>query len=153
MKRVAIESLVPDFEEAEAFLKGLSPYDLFGVIAHTGEFLDWCDPKDQSLIPKIDALLTEHVAALLLYREQETNLPTDLPEDSPSIPKELQVLRRVKHEGVTALSEYCFFYAEEWRRIEGDGAVRLANQWRALGDTVSTFSEVPRKLPVRAVGS
>lgn len=152
MKRVATESLLPDFDEAVARYRELSQYDLWGVIAHTGEFLDWCDTTHPSLVQKIDAWLIDQVAALLLYREREANLPTYLPEDSSSIPKDLQVLRRVKQKGVTALSEYCHFYAENWKRFEGSGAVRATNQWEALADVVSTLSEVPRKLPVSAAG-
>lgn len=153
-----MESLVPDFDEAVDCLKGSysSQFDLFGVIAHTGEFLDWCDTTDPSLVRKIDVWLIDHVVASLLYREREANLPPGISDGSLAIPPELQVLRRVKYQGVTALNEYCHFRAERHRLSQGSGAVRLADQWEALADVVSTLSEVPpevpRKLPVSAAG-
>ena len=143
--------LVPDLHEAVQRFSSLSEYELFGIVAQTGEFLDWCDTTDGALFPKIDEWMTEHVAALLLYREREANLPQGLPEDSPSIPRELRVLRGIKRQGTTALSTYCRFYADEWKRFDGSGAERLANQWDALADVTSTLSEVPRKLPTRSV--
>lgn len=140
-----MEKLIPDLDDAMHRFSIMTQHELFGVIAHTGGFLNSCDTRDDSLFPKIDIWLTEHVAALLLLRGRETHLPQGLPEDSLSIPPELRVLRNIEHKGATALSEYCHFYADEW----GSGAVRLTNQWEALADVTSTLSEVPRKLPVK----
>lgn len=147
MKRVVTESLVPDFDEAVMILKSHSQSDLIGVIAQTRDFLDFCDTTDASLVRKIDTWLIDHVAASLLYREREVNLPLVVPvsDDDPRIPRDLRALRKVKRNGVTALATYCHFYAGEWREVQGSGAVRLANQWEALADVVSTLSEVPRK--------
>lgn len=142
----------PSFSEAMTRFQELPRLDLWNVVAQTAGFLDQCDTTKGSLFPKIDAMLTEYAAAMLLWREKEANLPQGLPEDSLSIPPELQVLRGVERQGVVALPKYCQFRADEWKRFEGSGAVRLANQWDALADVTSTLSEVPRKLPASAPG-
>ena len=140
--------LIPDLHESVQRFSSLTEHELFGIIAHTGAFLDWCDTTDGGLFPKVDEWMTEHAAALFLYRKKEAYLPEGLPHDSPSIPPELRVLREVVRRGAVALPAYCHFHAEEWRRVSGDGAVRIANQWEALADVTSTLSEVPQKLPV-----